>query len=370
MQHENYKSLYIHIPFCKNRCAYCDFATTATGETSPRIAEYIETLVSEIRKKTKEGELGAIETIYIGGGTPTHIGIAHLTSLLYTISVSVNLSSDTEFTLEANPESLTENMVKDIWALGVNRLSIGVQSFNNDLLKTLGRVHSADDARRAIKIAQSRFDNVSIDLMCGLPGQTFEDFQASLEQALALGVDHVSVYPLAIEPHTMLDSMVLSGEVEEVDQDKQAFMMQMAASILEPAGLVRYEVASYAKPGHECRHNMAYWTGKPYLGLGTSAVTMTQNDARRMRVQDGEVTDDLNRRQIVAEDLMLAMRMTKGVSEKELAEASLLLPAAPLVFRELVQQDFIKRVDARYEPTLAGWLCGNELFGKILDLAP
>ncbi len=370
MHHDPYKALYIHIPFCKKRCIYCDFTTMAVDEASPRIGEYVEGIVAEVRKAMNEGELSEIETVYIGGGTPSFIGTRHLTSLLYALSVSIDLMPDTEFTLEANPESLTENLINDAWALGVNRLSLGVQSFNDDLLGFLGRVHSAEDARRAIRLAQTRFDNISVDLMCGLPGQTFEDFQASLEEAVALGVKHVSVYPLMVEPHTLLDAMVLSGEVTEEDQDMQALMMQMAPSILEPAGLLRYEVASYAAAGYECKHNIAYWTGKPYKGIGASAVTMTQNESRRMRVQDNQVVDDLDRRQIAAEDLMLAMRMTQGVSEQDVAQAALLLSQAPLVMRELVQQGFVEHAEGRYKPTLAGWLCGNELFGRILDLAP
>lgn len=368
--YDPYKALYIHIPFCKKRCAYCDFVTCAVAQDDPAIREYIEGLILDIRRASREEKLGSLETVYIGGGTPSHIGQGQLSNLLYTLSTSMHLTPEVECTMEANPESVTEPLIKDIWALGVNRLSIGVQSFNDEVLHTLGRVHSADDARRAIKTAQSRFENVSIDLMCGIPGQSFVDFEESLREAIELGVKHVSVYPLTVEEGTELEKRIEKGELKEYDQDEQALMMQMAASILEPAGLARYEVASYARPGFQCRHNITYWTGKPYLGIGTSAVTMTQNDARRMRVQDGEVLEELDRRQMKAEDLMMAMRMSAGVSEGEVNEAALLLPKALLTFRELVQAGFVERIDGRYVPTLAGWLCGNELYGKIFELAP
>ncbi len=370
MAYDPYKALYIHLPFCKQRCAYCDFATQAIDPKSPVIDEYVEDLVLGIRRASKEGKLAEIETIYLGGGTPSFLGNARLSSLLYTLSLTINLHEGIEFTMEANPDSIDEQLIKDVWALGVNRLSIGVQSFDDRILKTLGRAHDADAARKAIEVAQTRFENISVDLMCGIPGQEFEDFEASLKAALETGVKHVSIYPLTIEENTAFEARLDKGELEEVDQDKQALMMQMAASELEPAGLMRYEVASYAAPGFECRHNMAYWTGKPYLGMGASAVTCTQNEARRMRVQDGEVIDDLDRRQVIAEDLMLGMRMTCGVSEEQVLEATLLLPDAPLVFHGLAADGLVMREGGRYRPTLAGWLCGNELYGRIFDLAP
>ena len=147
-------------------------------------------------------------------------------------------------------------------------------------------------------------------------------------------------------------------------------MMAMAPNELTPAGFHRYEVASYAKEGYECRHNIAYWTGVPYLGLGTSAVTMTQNSARRMRVQDGEVVDDLDRRQMAAEDLMMKMRMCRGVSEEEVREAALLLPEVLEVYRGMVRDNLVERKDGCYMPTFGGWLLGNELYGRLYELAP
>ena len=196
--------------------------------------------------------------------------------------------------MEANPESLTERMVRDIWALGVNRLSIGVQSFDDDVLRTLGRAHSSDDARRAIEAARTRFENVSVDLMCGIPGQSAEGFEASVREAVRLGATHVSVYPLTIEPHTPFDAAVLAGELEEPTTTWRPRTCRSPRACWIRRAPSRYEVASYARPGFACRHNIAYWTGVPYLGLGRSAATMTQNAQRRMRVKDGQVTDDLD----------------------------------------------------------------------------
>ena len=376
MPHDPYKALYLHLPFCVKRCAYCDFTTAAMPSSSPEIDAYVEDLCLQIRRKAKEGELAQIDTVYLGGGTPSHVGLARRSMLLYTLSLSLRLEPDVVCTMEANPESLTENMVRDVWALGVNRLSLGVQSFDDAVLRTLGRPHSADDARVAVRTARTRFTNVSVDLMCGIPGQSEESFAESVRTAVSLGVAHVSVYPLTIEPHTPFDRAVLSGELPEPDEDVQAAQMEAAERILGKAGFVRYEVASYAKPGFECRHNISYWSGVAYLGLGKSAVTMTQNEERRMRVQDGVVTDDLNPAQMAAEDLMLAMRMSRGVSEEQVAAAEHLLPNVREAFAELQELRLVVSVPAhdgegaRFAPTGQGWLCGNELYGRIYDLAP
>lgn len=369
MPHDPYKALYLHMPFCKARCNYCDFHTNATPEDSPEIERYVEHLVGEIRHLGSEGELADIETVYIGGGTPTFAKSRSLSQLLYALGVSMNLTTDVECTVEGNPESIDERLVRDIWALGANRLSIGVQSFDDGLLETLGRIHTADDARRAIHDAQTRFENVSVDLMCGLPKQTLEQFESSIDEAIDLGVKHVSVYPLTIEAGTRFDKLMRKGKLHIPDDDLQADMMEMAARRLESAGMHRYEVASYAYPGFESRHNKSYWQAKPYLGIGHSAVTMTQNDERRMRTQDGRVVDDLNATQMAAEDLMLAMRMTEGVSEERIARFEERLPRLRSTLGELESLGLMKREGDAFKPTEKGWLLGNELFGALLDLA-
>ena len=366
MAYDPYKALYLHIPFCVKRCGYCDFATSAVERDSPIIDEYVESLVMDIRRASREGKLGAIETVYLGGGTPSYIGMRRLSMLLYALSMSMHLEPEVECTMEANPESLTA------------------------VLSILGRAHDAEAARAAVRAARERFENVSVDLMCGIPGQSEESFAESVREAVALGANHVSVYPLTIEPHTPFDAAIMRGEMLEPDEDAEAAAMEEAQRILEDAGFHRYEVASYARPGFESRHNTAYWTGKPYLGLGRSAVTMTQNAERRMRVQNGQVVDDLNARQMAAEDLMLGMRMARGVSDKQVARAAAVidgtetgggtrLAAAAFeseggsvlaAFDELADLGLVEHADGRWRPTDAGWLCGNELYGRLLDLAP
>ncbi len=368
--HDPYRALYIHVPFCKRRCWYCDFATRAVEEDSPLMEEYLQRMISDIRQASARGWLADIRTVYLGGGTPSHLGHKRLTELLYLLSLSMHLTPEVECTMEANPDSLTDRMAKDLYALGVNRLSIGVQSFDDEVLATLGRVHDAAAARSAIRTARERFENVSVDLMCGIPGQSRESFRASVREAVDAGAAHLSIYPLSIEKGTALQRLVRQGKMEDVDADAQAQAMQDASELLGAAGFERYEVASYARPEYQCAHNTAYWTGVPYLGLGPSATTMTQNAERRMRRQDDQITDDLDAKQMRVEDVMLGMRMSRGVSDEKAAWAAELAPDLPGVLERLAEQGLVEHVEARWRPTERGWLCGNDLYEAIYELAP
>lgn len=369
MPHDPYKALYIHLPFCVSRCLYCDFTTQAVPDGDPQMTSYVEDLCLQIRRLAKQGELAELSTVYLGGGTPTHLGLNNLGQLLYMISLSVNVDALDEFSMEANPESLTERIVKDSWALGVNRLSIGVQSFDDDILRLLGRAHNAADAEAAITRAHERFDNVSIDLMCGIPGQSDDSLADSIHRAVQAGVRHISMYPLTVEAGTPLARAIRKRQFPPIDEDAEAHHMELAADLLQAAGFARYEVSNYALPGYESKHNSLYWQGVPYLGLGRSAVTMTQNSERRMRKQDGSVLDDLDPAQMKAEDLMLGMRMSRGVSDLDIEQAQSLLPGVSACFQGLIDLGLVEHTEGRYRPTKLGWLCGNELYGRIFDLA-
>lgn len=364
MLHHPYKALYIHIPFCASKCAYCDFDSYATRQDDPCIQHYIESLITQIRTLSKQGECAGLETIYIGGGTPTHIGSKHLSSLLYALSISIKLDQISEFCVEANPESVTDALIKDIWALGVNRISLGVQSFHDQLLTTLNRPHTAAQAKEAIARVQTRFTNVSIDLMCGLPSQTREMFLADVHEAIRLGVKHISVYPLTVEKNTPLYKQ--RKHLTLPDEDLQASMLEDAEAALVSAGFSRYEVASYAHPGYESKHNSAYWTGVPYLGVGQSAVTMTQNDERRMRVRNNQVEDDLSAQEMAAEDAMLAMRMARGLEKDRLQVLQGQLPHLLEILQKLARIGLVEETEEAWKPTHKGWLQGNQLYAAVL----
>ncbi len=367
--YEPYGALYLHIPFCRKRCAYCDFTTEAACSDDSRLDAYVEALERDIRKASALGLLKDVKTIYLGGGTPSYLGLRRLTRLLYTLNLSMRVEPDVEFTMEANPDSLTAPMVKDLFALGVTRLSLGVQSFNDDELAMLGRIHSAKDALRAIDCALTRFEHVSVDLMCGLPNQSMASFQTSLERALSCGADHISVYPLTLEEGTLLDASVEAGLLPYPSDDLACEMMQLAAKDCQAAGFKRYEVASYAKPGGACRHNQAYWTGVPYLGLGRGAVGMKQDASCRVRYDQEGAIERISHDQRVAEDLMLGMRRTAGVSGDDVVRACFSLPDAWDVFESLVDDGYASYVDGFFVPTEKGWLLGNQMYGRILDLA-
>ncbi|MEI3377723.1 MAG: radical SAM family heme chaperone HemW [Coriobacteriales bacterium] len=267
------EALYLHIPFCVSRCAYCDFATSACDDDA-RMDAYVDALCVQLRRAARAGLLGQVKTIYIGGGTPTHLGSRRLNTLVYTISLSVNLENVVEFTCEANPESIDERMVADLFSLGVNRFSLGAQSFDDAVLAGYGRIHDAAAIDAALAAVRTRTNNVSLDLICGGPGQSMESWRQSLQHAIDADVAHVSIYPLILEDDTPLARRVEAGECAIADDDLQADMMLAASELLEAAGFERYEVASYAKPGLQSHHNTAYWTGAEYLGLGAGASSM------------------------------------------------------------------------------------------------
>lgn len=331
---------------------------------------YIDSIVLEIERWAQAGALDEIRTVYVGGGTPTHIGASRLSRLFDALSKSLDFKNIAECTTEANPESLSKVMAQHLSELGVTRLSLGVQSFDDTILDVLGRAHSASDARRALDIACTYFDNVSVDLMCGIPGQTEQVLTNSISEAIFAGANHISVYPLTIEADTVFDRAVKACRMDEPDDDVQAAHMLCAAHVLTDAGFEHYEVASYAKTGFACRHNIAYWTGVPYLGIGKSAVSMMQDEHCRVRMQDGQVIERLDIYQRTAEDLMVGMRMMRGISDNQIKQASDVLSEANSAFERLEDLGLAIHENRRWRPSLRGWLCGNELYGILFDLAP
>lgn len=280
------EALYLHIPFCVSRCAYCDFATSACADEQ-RMDAYVEALCLQLRRAAKAGLLGQVKTIYIGGGTPTHLGSRRLNTLVYTLSLSVNLENVVEFTCEANPESIDERMVADLFSLGVNRFSIGAQSFDDAVLAGYGRIHDAAAIDAVLAAVRTRTNNISLDLICGGPGQSMESWTQGLRHAIDVDVPHVSIYPLTLEDGTPLTRRVEVGECEVADEDLQADMMLAAERMLTAAGFERYEVASYAKPGFASHHNTAYWTGVEYLGLGAGASSMLSAESAEQAIDAG-----------------------------------------------------------------------------------
>ena len=408
------EALYLHIPFCVRRCAYCGFYSQAVLAGDGRIAEYVTVLINLVRRLGSAGLLAQVKTAYIGGGTPTLAG-AGLVCLAR--EIASRCPGLVEFTTEANPDSLTSALVGQLREAGVTRVSLGVQSLHDAELRSLGRAHTRRQALDAARSVKASGLDLSCDLMCGVPGQSMESWQESLEGIVATGADHVSCYPLSIEEGTPFDDRVLAGTMQVPDADLQADMMLEAARMLGEAGLSRYEVASYARPGHACQHNIAYWTGVSYLGLGSAAASMLppglacevgeclgldlvegglskaleafpavarvrfafpDNSALLVRdVASGLClpvsAETLSSREAAAEDLMLAMRMVRGASRSQLARcvergipAVRLNAAVDLAARDGLAE---RTPDGGVRPTQRGWLLGNELFGIMWDTA-
>lgn len=405
------EALYLHIPFCQSKCAYCDFdSVAACSLDDARAAQacYLDRLTNRVDAFGTAGLLDGVRTVYIGGGTPSLLGMR----LVELVRSMMQWCAPEEFTCEANPESFTSSLALQLARAGVTRISLGVQSLQEEELKAVGRIHSATQALDAICYAKDAGLDVSCDLMCGLPLQTQDSWAKSVAGLIEAGPCHVSIYPLTVEDGTPLALKVDSGRLVLPDEDEQADEMELARRFLVEAGFAPYEVASYALPGHACRHNIAYWTGIEYLGLGRSAASMLSRDTFRMSSSlfsdlaplDGAArirvlqTDDaasafeieqLDIREAMAEDLMLACRMTRGIPQELLLRAS-------AVFGKQIVADTCARaielglatwgapdgenyVDASsggvdlfpgaLAPTQQGWLEGNELFGLFWNLA-
>lgn len=369
--------------------------------------DYVKALKHQLDEAAQLGLLAATKTVYMGGGTPSLLG-QDAVDLAQNVSA---LTQSSEFSMEANPDSLSDDFLANLSKGGVTRISLGVQSFNDNELKRLGRIHSADLAYDRVLAAKEHAYDVSVDLMCAIPEQTERSWEYSLSRFVSLGVDHVSVYPLTIEDGTALAKQTQDKDTPWNAYDVQADRMQAASKMLQAAGFERYEVASYARNQKSCKHNKMYWTGESYLGLGTSAASMLtapeydmlaeKNTSLPARPQDAArarlvVLDSprkigegaslfstefdvefLTHREAVAEDLMLHARLMEPISPALLVESELVFGASRLqdvldlcVHDGLLDCVYADALDGAktYRPTEKGWLLGNELYGRLWDL--
>ena len=261
--------IYIHIPFCKTRCAYCDFYST-THEAWKQ--QYIDAVCKELvqRKDYLKGE--TVDTIYMGGGTPSQLSIAQLNALFATIEAHFPLSKHQEITIEVNPDDVSDSYAEGLKQTPVNRISMGIQTFDDATLRILNRRHTEQIARMAtMRLREKGFQNISIDLMYGLPGETIEQWENDLQQAIALNVEHISAYHLTYEEGTPLYRRLQAGEVNEVNEELSLTFFNMLIDALTKAGYQHYEISNFCKPGMHSRHNSSYWQGIPYLGCGAAA---------------------------------------------------------------------------------------------------
>ena len=316
-------SLYLHIPFCVRKCAYCDFPSYAGREKE--LPSYVEALKREIMEAGRKWPDRRVETVFFGGGTPSILTGRQMKELMNAVFSSFSISPDAEISMEANPGTLTPEKLTAYRETGINRLSIGVQAMDDRLLQNIGRIHTTDEAIQAVHMAKDAgFDNINIDLMYGLPGQSMDDFTDTLEKALSLPVTHLSMYSLIVEEGTPLYRRVEEGE--QVPDDEETLLMQhTAAKVAEEHGLFRYEISNYAKPGFECRHNLTYWRRAEYLGLGSAAHSMMENTRfsntaslsdylAGVREAERQLLDESD---ALEETVMLSLRTSEGMDLDE-----------------------------------------------------
>ncbi|MBS1788893.1 MAG: radical SAM family heme chaperone HemW [Acidobacteria bacterium] len=321
--------IYIHIPFCDTRCHYCNFATG--GYESDLARRYVEALRTEIQRAETKPEMQAVDSIYFGGGTPTTLTVEQLGGIIELCRAKFDVSPDAEITSEANPGTISQAFLERLRATGINRLSFGVQSFDDGELEMIGRSHSAEDARQAVRLARAAgFENVSIDLIAGLPEQKMETWRRNLEEAFALEPDHLSVYLLELYKDAPLLHRINRGELRAIDDELTVEMYFALKDEAERQGFDHYEISNWARPGFESRHNLKYWTGAPYWAFGVSAAgydgarrwSNTRNiheylakiEAGASPVTESEELDE-NTRQ--SENLFLRLRLKEGVNLRD-----------------------------------------------------
>lgn len=314
--------IYVHIPFCRKACHYCDFHFSTTRD---RQREMVDAICHELILRKEYLAQQAVHTLYFGGGTPSLLTADELAALFDTIRTHFDLQADAEVTLEANPDDLSENTLAILRQVGVNRLSIGVQSFNDAILQSFNRSHDARQAVNAIRISRAAgFANISIDLMYAIPGLTMEQWEETIGTAIALGPDHISAYTLTIEPRTYFGHLASRGALVETDEETAAAQMERLVDLLAAAGFEQYEVSNFAKPGFESRHNRSYWDHRHYLGVGPGAhsyngVTrqwnVRNNPMYLKSIGEGRVPyelETLERTDHINEYLLTSLRTTRG----------------------------------------------------------
>ncbi|MEW6585987.1 MAG: radical SAM family heme chaperone HemW [Nitrospirota bacterium] len=362
--------LYIHIPFCIKKCLYCDFLSVPYSDRL--VEKYIDALCAELRLKKEHA--GALQAVYIGGGTPSLLPQESLQKVFRCIRDNFSFSQGVEITIEANPATLDSAKIGAAASLGVNRLSVGVQSFRDDELKTLGRVHSAADARSSLElIRQSNIENFSIDLMYGIPGQDLSSWRESLVAAVRFHPAHVSAYELTPEEKTPFYSLLKSGELEMPVEELILEMYGSAIDYFEEHGYLQYEISNFARSGFSCRHNLNYWNRGEYLAVGAGAHSFLHGVRSRNTDNISDYIDSLcsgiipeseslrlTPEESLKETIFLGLRKMEGMRIDQ-------LPEAPDVCRELIEEGFLEIEERRLKLTRKGLPVSNAVIVKLFQ---
>ncbi|MFN3159628.1 MAG: radical SAM family heme chaperone HemW [Rubinisphaera brasiliensis] len=377
---EPVRSVYVHVPFCQHRCGYCDFAIVAgRNELVPR---YLNALSLELaRQFCSASERIELDTLYIGGGTPTLLSADELQSLLTLLQQFFVLGPDEEFTFEANPDRFTPEKQDVLSEAGVNRISLGIQSFDDNFLTLLERTHSAAEAEQVYRQTLERFENVSIDLIFALPGQTAEHWEQTLERAISWQPAHISTYALTFEKGTSFWGQREKGTLAQVADDLETNMYERAMAVLPAAGLQPYEISNFARPGRESRHNQIYWTGKPFYAFGPGAAAFVGNRRsvnhrspftwmKRLEQDESPVdlVDDLSTEERARELFAVGLRRVQGVDLSDIlartgCDMASILQSDLQRFEEL---NWLEKTKSGYRLTPAGRLYADSIAAEVI----
>lgn len=368
-------ALYAHLPWCVRKCPYCDFNSHERADALPE-REYVEALVADLEAMLPSVWGRRIVSVFIGGGTPSLFSPEAIDRLLAAVRARLTIEPGAEVTLEANPGTAEAGRLRGYRDAGVNRLSLGIQSFDDAKLQALGRIHSAAEARRAIEMAQASFDNVNLDLMYGLPGQTLAEARADMREALSFGTTHLSAYQLTLEPNTVFYSKPPRLPEHDVSADMQLAVEELAAA----AGFEHYETSAFARPRRRCRHNLNYWEFGDYLGLGAGAhgkLSFADRVTRHERTKQpreylaaaGSAQEKvIAPRELPFEFMLNALRLVQGVPAELYAARTGLAGATILRQLQRARAQGLLEDDAhRIRPTRRGRLFLNELVQLFLD---
>lgn len=365
--------LYVHIPFCKSKCIYCDFYSLPNSEE--RMDAYLAVLTAQITESAPRAAQYCVDTVYFGGGTPSYFGAERLCRILETIDKHYALCSDAETSMEANPDSARDiSALRLLRSTGFNRISLGMQSGCNEELRRIGRIHTSEETRQAVETARAAgFDNLSLDLIYGLPGQTKERWMENLSAAAALAPEHLSCYGLKVEEGTPLYAKRESYDIP--DDELQAEEYLSCVDFLKARGYEQYEISNFAKPGMESRHNFKYWTLAPYLGFGPGAHSdfdgvrfafardLNSYLAGQAAFSENESISPSERTQ---EYLMLGLRTVRGISKEEYGQPFEKIEA---VLHQCAQGGLAEMADGRWHLTPRGFLVSNTIILRVLEAA-
>ncbi len=372
--------IYLHIPFCEKKCVYCDFYSV---ERTEQMQVFIEYLLYEIQMRAEIRQYGTIDSIFLGGGTPSLLPAPTITRIIDTLANKFNIAGDAEITMECNPGTVTLESLRGYKDAGVNRLSFGIQSFHQSELSFLGRIHTADEARDAVYLARKAcFDNVNIDLMFALPSQTLDSWRETLREASYLQTEHISAYSLIYEEGTPIFAQLAQGRIKPADESEDSDMYAEAIELLSDNGFIQYEVSNFAQKDKECRHNLLYWNGEEYLAFGPSAHGFidstrywnyrniskynTMIEKRQLPIAN---TETLEKNEKMYERIFLELR-AKGIRLKEFQQDFGIDISDVLGNSEKVWRDnsLIKKNDGRLSLTSQGYAVCDELTLKIIAI--